>query len=125
MVKKMTNVFSTLQFHLAKQKTPEKAEFGAASLKLLRKRMFWRFVSQEQRTKDVNEFINSLSNRAFEQNIDMILLQVSTSKAECQKYVSDNAQVMAVFKRLPRLGQFGSRTTEYVKKARRKYQITR
>jgi hypothetical protein len=115
------NLMSTLNEHLYKQSTPEKKEFGNASLQFIRKRMFWRFKSQEKRTQDVNDFINGLSDKAFSDNIDMVLLQVNTDKKECSQYTSGLSQTNAVIKRLPRLGNYKTRTLEYINKQRRKY----
>lgn len=117
------NILSTLQQYLIKQLSPDKAEFGAASAILLRKRMMWRFQTQEQRTKDVNKFINGLSDFALQHNLDMVLLQVNTSKAECQKYSDAKQQFKNVIQRLPRLAQFSNRTLEHIKKERRRHKV--
>ena len=116
-------MLNRLQTHLFKARTPSKTEFGNASLKFLIKRFDWRFVSQEKRTKDVNDFINSLSKEAFDDNIDMIFLQVNTTKKECQKYQTSKDQVKAIVKRLPRFGSHESKLLDYVRKQRTKYHL--
>ena len=103
--------------------TPEQLEFGQASLKLIRKRMFFPFISQKTRTKIVNEFLDDLSEPALAQNINVCVLQIAMTKSECKKYENTKKQVDSIVQRLPRLAKYKGRINEFVREKRSKYKL--
>lgn len=102
--------------------TPEQLEFAQSSKNLIMKRLFiFPFISQEKRTKIVNDYLNGLSDLILAQNLNVCLLQIAMSKSECKKYENTKKQVESISVRLPRLSKYRGRLTEYVREKRNKY----
>lgn len=80
-------------------------------------------LTQEQKTKILNDAFDSVSEEAFIKHIDKAIKQVNMSEQECRKYPTSDKQLQSVIGRLPRLSNHKVPLMRAIIVERKKYNL--